>query len=94
VFTSGPLGGVGRRYTGNGYHLLQGVDGGPPGVLPAGPIAATTKVVDDIDGGPLGVLLVGPIAATIEVIEDIDGGPPGGAASGSGSGHHQSSRRG
>jgi hypothetical protein len=39
---------------GNGYHLLQDVDGGPLGVLPVGLIVVTTKVVGDVDGGPLG----------------------------------------
>jgi hypothetical protein len=41
--------------------------------------------------GPLGVLLAGPAVGTTEVEEDINGGPlGGGAADGSGSGHHRS----
>jgi hypothetical protein len=41
--------------TGNGYQLLQDINGGPPrGALPMVPVASTTKVGDDIDGGPLG----------------------------------------
>jgi hypothetical protein len=57
-------------------------------VLPACPVAATTKV-ENVDGAPWGVLPACPIAATTE-IEDVDGGGPGGATGISGSGHHQS----
>jgi hypothetical protein len=40
--------------TGNGYHLLQVICGGPPsGMLPAGPTAVTTVAKQDVDGGPL-----------------------------------------
>jgi hypothetical protein len=38
---------------------------------------------------PLGVLSVGPAVATTKVKEDINGRPLGGAAGGSGSGHHR-----
>jgi hypothetical protein len=41
--------------TGTGYHLLQDIDGGPPGVaLPTGPTTSTTEVEDDVDGKPPG----------------------------------------
>jgi hypothetical protein len=61
---------------------------GPLGVLPVGPVVATTKVEEDVNGRPLGVLSAGPVAATTEVEEDIHDSPPGGAASRSDSGHH------
>jgi hypothetical protein len=32
--------------------VVEDVDDGPLGVLPAGSTVATTKVVEDIDGGP------------------------------------------
>jgi hypothetical protein len=39
--------------TSNGYHLLQDVDGGPPGgALPMGPAVTTIEVEEDVDGGP------------------------------------------
>jgi hypothetical protein len=38
--------------------------------------------------GPLGVLPVGSTVATTEFVDDVNGAPLGGAASGSGSGHH------
>jgi hypothetical protein len=47
---------------------------GPPGVLAAGPVAATTKA-RDIDSEPLGgVLAAGPAVDTTEA-GDINGGP-------------------
>jgi hypothetical protein len=50
-------------------------------VLPACPVATTTKV-GDVDGRPPeGCWQQGPAAATTEV-EDVDGGPPGGAGAG------------
>jgi hypothetical protein len=53
-------------------------------------LATATTCCKTSMAGALAVLSVGPIAATIVVEEYVDGWPPGGAASGSGSGHHRS----
>jgi hypothetical protein len=77
--------------TGNGYQLLQDMDGSPPGgrcrrVRQCPP----PSFEGDIDGrAPGGALSVGPIMSTTKVEEDVDGRPPGGTVSGSDSVHHQ-----
>jgi hypothetical protein len=78
VFTTVPPWEVLLEGAGNGYNLLQDVDGRPPGVLPVILSMATTVFAEDVDAGPLGVLPAGPTVATTIVVEDVKGGPPRG----------------
>jgi hypothetical protein len=73
------------------WGVLSTVDGGTPrGALPVGPAVATTEVEEDVDGGPLGGRCRWVRQRPPSSLKRTPmAGPMGGAANGSGSGHHR-----